>query len=201
MAKVKHTKTALKAQRDELKQFQRYLPTLQLKKQQLQLETRKIRSRMEELQTTLKSRLSEADSWIGMFAEQASFDDYLKVISIRTRSGNIAGVDIPFFEEVEFDRTTPDIFQTRAWIDDGLQLIEDTIRLESELSVLNIQLERLEDELRTTSQRVNLFEKVKIPQAKENIRTIRIFLGDQQTAAVARAKIAKGKTREREAAA
>ena len=49
------------------------------------------------------------------------------------------------------------------------------------------------DELRTTTQRVNLFEKVKIPEAKENIRIIRIFMGDQQTAAVARSKIAKGK--------
>ena len=52
----------------------------------------------------------------------------------------------------------------------------------------------LGEELRTTTQRVNLFEKVKIPEAKENIRVIRIFMGDQQTAAVARSKIAKGKS-------
>ena len=39
-------------------------------------------------------------------------------------------------------------------------------------------------ELRTTSQRVNLFEKVKIPQCRENIRVIKIAIGDEQTAAL-----------------
>ena len=33
---IKLTKNELKKQKDNLKQFQRYLPTLQLKKQQLQ---------------------------------------------------------------------------------------------------------------------------------------------------------------------
>ena len=54
----------------------------------------------------------------------------------------------------------------------------------------------LEKELRSTSQRVNLFEKVKIPEAKENIRIIGVFLGDQQTAAVVRGKISKKKLME-----
>ena len=40
MAKIKFTKTELKAQQDSLKQFVRFLPTLQLKKQQLQMEVR-----------------------------------------------------------------------------------------------------------------------------------------------------------------
>lgn len=46
-------------------------------------------------------------------------------------------------------------------------------------------------EFRITSQRVNLFEKVMIPTAKANIKKINIYLGDQQTAAVVRGKIAK----------
>ena len=55
------------------------------------------------------------------------------------------------------------------------------------------QLDLLDAELRVTSQRVNLFEKVKIPEAKENIRVIGVYLGDQQTAAVVRGKISKKK--------
>ena len=43
MAKIKLTKNELKFQRDALKRFQRYLPTLQLKKQQLQMEVRHVR--------------------------------------------------------------------------------------------------------------------------------------------------------------
>ena len=40
MAKIKLTKTELKAQTDALKRFQRFLPMLQLKKQQLVGKTR-----------------------------------------------------------------------------------------------------------------------------------------------------------------
>ena len=42
MAKIKLTKTELKAQSDALKRFQRFLPMLQLKKQQLQAEIAEI---------------------------------------------------------------------------------------------------------------------------------------------------------------
>ncbi len=51
----------------------------------------------------------------------------------------------------------------------------------------------MKQELRITTQRVNLFEKVKIPQAEEAIRRIKIFIGDQMTNAVGRSKIAKKK--------
>ena len=47
--------------------------------------------------------------------------------------------------------------------------------------MLERQYALLHEELRTTSQRVNLFEKVKIPECRENIRVIRIFLGDEQS--------------------
>jgi V/A-type H+-transporting ATPase subunit D len=54
--------------------------------------------------------------------------------------------------------------------------------------------------LRIVTQRVNLFEKVKIPESKENIRRINIYIGDQQTNSVGRSKIAKKKCELREAA-
>jgi V/A-type H+-transporting ATPase subunit D len=56
-----------------------------------------------------------------------------------------------------------------------------------------MQLDMLNRELVKTTQRINLYEKVLIPQCKENIRRIKVYLGDQQTAAVCRAKIAKAK--------
>ena len=51
----------------------------------------------------------------------------------------------------------------------------------------------MKEHIRITNQIVNLFEKIKIPQAKENIRVIQIYLGELQTAEVVRGKIAKGK--------
>ena len=104
-------------------------------------------------------------------------------------------------DALEFRRETVDLFQTAPWVDDGIRAVEKLASLRIERSIYEEQQRLLEDELRTTNQRVNLFEKVKIPEAKENIRVIRVFLGDQQTSEVARGKIAKAKTSAREDAA
>ena len=112
----------------------------------------------------------------------------------------IAGVNIPVLQDVVFKRTLPDLFDTSSWIDDGIRVLEQLTKVQIERRVLKEQHRVLSEELRTTSQRVNLFEKVKIPECQENIRVIRIFLGDMQTAEVARAKIAKGKSLQKVAA-
>jgi V/A-type H+-transporting ATPase subunit D len=65
--------------------------------------------------------------------------------------------------------------------------------LREEIATLEKGRVILARELRITTQRVNLFEKVKIPEAEEAIRRIKIFIGDQMTNAVGRSKIAKKK--------
>ncbi|MFA6835085.1 MAG: V-type ATP synthase subunit D [Fibrobacteraceae bacterium] len=194
MAKVKLTKNAMKAERDALKRFQRYLPTLQLKKQQLQLEMRTLQAKVlakREEEDTLRHNM---ESWVKLFSEKVDWSKYVSVKEVREGDGNIAGVDIPIFNGVDFNITMPDFFATPAWIDDGIRTLKNLISLRLERRVLEKQYELLSAELRTTSQRVNLFEKVKIPEAKENIRKINIFIGDQQTSGVARSKLAKAKS-------
>ena len=95
------------------------------------------------------------------------------------------------FREIHYD---PDEFP--LWVDTAVVKLQEIAGLDAEAKTLRRRAELLEQELRITSQRVNLFEKVKIPEAKENIRVIGIYLGDQQTAAVVRGKIAKNKLRE-----
>lgn len=201
MAKIKHTKNELKAQRDALKRFQRYLPTLQLKKQQLQLEVRLLEGRVEAKRAEEKALREALDAWVRLFAEPFDWSAWLKVREVRTSRGNIAGVAIPVLEALELDRAVPDLWATPSWVDDGLHTLEALLRLRVERDVLEEQHRLLAEELRTTNQRVNLFEKVKIPEAKEHIRVIRIYLGDQMTAEVARSKIAKGKSVEKSRAA
>jgi len=194
MAKVKLTKNALKAERDALKRFQRYLPTLQLKKQQLQMEIRGLQQRVETKRQEEEALLADMENWIKLFSEPVEWGNYIKVKEIRVGEGNIAGVAIPVFDGVDFDCNVPDLFDTPVWVDSGIRALEQLISIRLERRVIEEQYRLLSEELRTTNQRVNLFEKVKIPEAKENIRVVRIFLGDQQTAGVARSKIAKNKT-------
>ncbi len=200
MASIKHTKNELKTQREALRRFQRYLPTLQLKKQQLQLEVRQLEVTLEAERNAEAQDRAELAKWVRLFAEPVDWDHWLTVSDIRLEQGNIAGVAIPVLAGVDFSRQMPDLFSTPAWLDDGAEMLQRRIRRRLELQVLGEQLRRLADELRTTNQRVNLFEKVKIPEARENIRVIRIFLGDQMTAGVARSKMAKAKALEQETA-
>lgn len=197
MAKIKHTKNELKAQRDALRRFERYLPTLQLKKQQLQTEVRRLESLIEENEKKEKTIQDDLGSWIKLFSEPVDFNEYLQIEAIETEEGNIAGVNIPVLKDVRFNRSVPDLFLTASWVDDGLKVLEELIQIRAKRGVLEEQYRLLREELRTTNQRVNLFEKVKIPECREHIRVIRIFLGDQQTAEVARSKIAKGKSVEK----
>lgn len=197
MAKVKFTKNALKAQRDTLKRFQRYLPTLQLKKQQLQLEMRSLQARVMDKRAEEDALRKEMTPWIRLYADPVDWAKYISVKEVRQGEGNIAGVDIPIFNGVDFNITIPDLFETPVWIDDGIRGLQQLIALRLERRVLERQYELLSEELRTTGQRVNLFEKVKIPEAKENIRIINIFLSDQQISGVARSKLAKGKSQAR----
>jgi V/A-type H+-transporting ATPase subunit D len=192
MAKLKLTKNELKKQKDQLKMFQRYLPTLMLKKQQLQAEIRGVENRVGELRDE-KTRLDESfKSWIAVFSERGVFTpDILRITKITVREGNIAGVPIPIFDGTEFEIALYDLVRKPLWLDSAVENLKKALEIDMEARVLEEQQRRLEKELRTTTQRVNLFEKIKIPEAKGNIKKIQVYLGDQQTAAVVRGKISK----------
>lgn len=191
MAKIKLTKNELKTQKDALKRFERYLPTLILKKQQLQLVVRRIEAEIREKGHALDQMRSALDSWVAVFGEPIDLGEIVAVDSIDTSIGNIAGVDIPVFEDIRFTTSRYDLVQMPLWVDQAVLQLKEIVQLDAELTILKLQRDRLGDELRITTQRVNLFEKVKIPETKEHIRRIRIYLGDEQTAAVVRGKTAK----------
>ena len=201
MAKIKLTKTELKAQTDALKRFQRFLPMLQLKKQQLQGEIAGIAQKAEETSARERAIRSDLDRWVGLFAtDESLIAGLVKVKEVRMGSANVAGVTIPTFESIDTDVKEVDAWSTPAWIDNAVETTTQVLSLQCERAIYEEQKRLVETELQLTSQRVNLFEKVKIPECKEAIRRIKIAIGDEQTAAVSRGKIAKGRTPREEAA-
>jgi V/A-type H+-transporting ATPase subunit D len=202
MAKVKLTKTELKAQTDALKRFQRFLPMLQLKKQQLQSEIAGIIAKAEAVSAKERAVREGLDKWVGLFAtDEELLPGLVSVKDIKRGESNIAGVAIPTFESIETEVKEIDAWATPAWVDDAVEVTTQILSLQCERKVYEEQRRLITEELRQTSQRVNLFEKVKIPQCKEAIRVIKIALGDEQTAAVTRGKIAKSRAPESEVAA
>lgn len=194
MAKIKLTKNEQKVQKDALKMYNRYLPTLVLKKQQLQTEIRTIDQKAREVRAARAALEKEFDAWIAVFGEEEAFKpEMVTVKNIKKGWGNIAGVAIPIYEGADFSRGDYDLYETPLWIDMAADRMEKALSLDLEAEVLDEQVRFLSKELRTTTQRVNLFEKVKIPETKANIKKISVYLGDEQVAAVVRSKISKKK--------
>ncbi len=194
MAKIKLTKGELKRQRDCLKQYQRYLPTLQLKKQQLQME---ILHQLAALDAKSQAELAKRKSielWAGLLSDpQVDLRLWIRPKKIISGAKNVAGVELPIFEQAEFEAAEYDLFLMPLWLDTAVEALRALASLRCEIEVLGKGITILRQELRITAQRVNLFEKVKIPQTEEAIRLIKIYIGDQMANAVGRSKIAKKK--------
>ena len=196
---IKLTKNEQKVQKDNLKQFERYLPTLQLKKQQLQSVIMKENAQLEQMESDRISMIGDLDDWVAVFAENTLFekakqlDQLVQPDTVILSTENIAGVKVPKFEELTFKDISYNVDDYPLWVDTAIVKLRGIAQLDALASTQRKRVECLEKELRSTSQRVNLFEKVKIPEAKENIRVIGVYLGDQQTAAVVRGKISKKK--------
>ena len=202
MAKIKLTKNELKVQKDALKMYRRYLPTMTLKKQQLQSEIRTIEAKANQVRKEKTELEKGFEEWIAVFSEKDAFPDGIITVSnIRKGKGNIAGVDIPTFEGADFTRGDYDLYSTPLWVDMAANHMEKAMSLDLEAEVLDEQVRLLEAELLATSQRVNLFEKVKIPETQANIKKISIYMADQQVSAVVRSKISKRKIALRNAVA
>jgi len=193
--KIKLTRPELKRQRDALTRFERYLPMLKLKQQQLQLTVREVLRKRREAQEAVEAARKQIEPYRAVLADCSGVNlpQLAEPTEIKTTSANIAGVNIPVFEDVAFAVAAYSLFATPPWVDRALADHRELNRRRAEVDVFRKQYDLLQRELTKIIQRVNLFEKVEIPRAREIIRVIRIHLGDEMTAAVARAKIAKAK--------
>jgi V/A-type H+-transporting ATPase subunit D len=192
--KIKLNKNTLRDQRDALKLYEEFLPTLELRKQQLQAEVRKLVRIIEEEKQRLEERLAGAAQWSGLLGKTSTLAAHLvKIEEVMTAKGNVAGVRIPVLTDVRFAKTRYSLLATPLAIDTVVDFWKRVIKRREALKIRMKQLEMLNRELTKTTQRINLYEKVLIPECRENIRRIKVYLGDQQTAAVCRAKIAKAK--------
>lgn len=195
MGQIKFTKSELRSQQLKLTQLSRYLPTLQLKKAMLQSEVLAAAQEIEALQATYLEQKKDAESFQALLSSDQTFDllDSLSIVEIKKDYESIAGVEIPHFQDVIFAQASYSLFDQPFWFDDALMFLKGLIIAKEKVLVAQQKKKLLEQELREVSIRVNLFEKILIPRTLENIKKIKVFLGDQQLAAICQAKVAKRK--------
>ena len=195
MAELKLTKNELRAQQGRLGQLKKYLPTLQLKKAMLQAEVTEARIEIIQLQKAADDVRVRIRHCCSLLSEKTSLDPaaVVRVKEVHKRWENIAGVEVPYFDGVDFEPFEYSLFETPPWTDSVVAGLREMVGAELAIEVAEQKKAALEKELREVSIRVNLFEKVLIPRAEVNIKRIKVFLGDQELAAVCQAKVAKTK--------
>ncbi len=199
MAAIKYTKTELRQQQIRLTQLERYLPTLQLKKNLLQLEVNGVIGDLEKLIVQMNNYVSRVQSFQKLLTSPDAENLFrsCEIVQVHKKYENIAGVEIPVFEKISFEKPSYFLFDTSFWLESGIHGMQLLITNREQISIQKEKKVLLEKELREVSIRVNLFEKIMIPRTCENIKKIKIFLGDQQLAAVSQAKASKRKILQR----
>lgn len=195
MAEIKLTKNELRMQQKKLGQLNKYLPTLQQKKAMLQLEVNEARGRIESLQMEYRLTREYVDDFSPLLSDAESIDlrEAAVVLQVRKRFDNIAGVEVPCYEGIDFAEFSYMLFEAPPWVDSAILGLRKVAAAKAEVLVAEEKKVLLEKELREVSIRVNLFEKILIPRSQGNIKKIKVFLGDQELSAVSQAKVAKGK--------
>jgi len=190
-------KTTLKQQRDQAKTFKQFLPSLDLKRQQLLIALKSARQRLDDLDAEMNGLLVRLEPLYPLLGSSTiptlKISGLIAVRGVRIETENVVGTYLPVVREVDFGINDYSTMATPFWVDHLVQALQQMSRLRIEHQVGVRRFELLELAARRITQRVNLFEKVLIPQAEQNIRRIVIFLSDQERAAVVRSKISKGK--------
>ncbi|MGR8935795.1 MAG: V-type ATP synthase subunit D [Gammaproteobacteria bacterium] len=194
MAKLKLSKQSLHHQQEQLKLYKRLLPSLDLKRRQLTLETQKAQDEYAAALAALEALVTRIGTELPMLAdEQLRLQSLVVVKEYRCGEQNVVGVKLPVLEAVDYQVAKYAFLDTPPWIDLLIQRLKDakTCRLHADIAAERVEILRLQ--VRRVTQRVNLFEKILIPTAQKNIQRIRIYLGETERSAVVTSKLAKAK--------
>ncbi len=161
----------------------------------LQVEVNQAQAEIESLCTELATAHERVGKYSSLLTDRSAPDLFsaVEIIRVETGSENVAGVDIPLFQQVVFASSGYSLFDTPIWFEAAIEGIKGLLSIRERIAIAEEKKRLLEKELREVSIRVNLFEKILIPRAQGNIKKIKIFLGDQQLAAISQAKVAKKK--------
>jgi V/A-type H+-transporting ATPase subunit D len=194
MARLALSKSSLSVESRRLKTFERYLPSLDLKRRQLIAERSKAARVIAATEADISTLLKSVEEGLPMGSnEEVNIDDLVHIARLRLGEENIMGVRLPLLDDIELKRADYALLGKPEWVDNFALRMEQMLKLRVRIQVEHQRLALLAEAVRTITQRVNLFDKVLIPRTRDNIRRIQIFLADAERAAVVRAKIAKGK--------
>ena len=198
MARLSLSKSSLSNESKQLKTYERFLPSLEMKRKQLMAERGRAREHLARTEKAIEELQRRVGEQLPMLANrELELEELVKVSAVRLKEENLVGTRLPVFDGIEVTVREYGLITKPHWVDHLVRELTHMMELQVSVQVDRERMALMEAALRKVTQRVNLFDKVLIPRTRDNIRRIRIALSDMERAAVVRAKIAKGKrTRE-----
>lgn len=193
----KLNKSELTRLKNEEKIYTQFLPVLKLKQEQLQTEQIRINRKLKLLEEIYNKEIKKILKNISLFTDSSNLyniGEVLRPKKIIIDHQSLAGVNIPILKNIEFHNYFINFFDVPYWFISIIKSCKILIVQFIELKIINKQYKLISKELKKATQKVNLFEKVLIPENKYAIKKIKITLSDEQVSAVGRAKIAKNKS-------
>lgn len=194
--KFQYNKTSLQQLDKQLKIRERALPTLKNKESALRLEVEMARRKLKETGAALEEKIRGQEQDLALWNE---FDAGLvEVEDVQIGYRKLAGVRIPELRDVDFTTRDFNVFLRPKWFLEGIEHLEELMKLNIEMEVNQQKLELLEYARKKTTQKVNLYEKVQIPGYHDAIRKIKRFLEDEENLTKAAQKIVKSRQQQKE---
>jgi V/A-type H+-transporting ATPase subunit D len=193
--KVQYNKTAIQQYQRQLSIREKALPTLKSKETALRVEVKKAGDNLGRLQEDLEKLYKAMQGMMKLWVE---FPDVLYVEDTDITVKNIAGVRIPILNDVHFGLHDFSQYNQRPWVPLGIERLKEIIRLKTEIVVNQKQFDILNYARKKTTQKVNLYEKVQIPDFRDAIRKVKRYLEDKENLEKAAQKIVKERTKAKE---
>ena len=195
MAKVAMNKGALQKERDKLRLYRRVLPSLDLRRRQLTAEASRAREALAQVEVTLKQQNAVIAAQLPMLANpHIEVSGLLQIESVQLGEDNVVGVKLPVLTSLQCAVRDYSLLAKPHWVDVLVARLQEIVTLRLQIRIAAERVRRLEQAGRRATQRVNLFDKILIPQTEKTIQRIQIALGDAERAAIVRSKLAKGRS-------
>ena len=194
MARLQLNKSSLAREAKNLRTYERFLPSLDLKRQQLMAERAKAGHALAETRSEIESLRKQVGRTLPMLANMdVDLTDLANVTGVKLETENLVGTHLPIVKSVDVQVRPYALLAKPHWVDNVAAMLREMLELRIRAQVEERRVALLDAAVKTITQRVNLFDKVLIPKARANIKRIRIYLSDEEMAAVVRSKIAKRK--------
>jgi V/A-type H+-transporting ATPase subunit D len=194
MARLALNKSSLSRQQSQLKTFERFLPSLDLKRRQLLAERNKARRALQRTREAIAQYTADVGERLPMLNNnEIELRGLVRLTDIKLAEENIVGTRLPVLADIAVAVRAYPLMARPHWVDAVARELRVVLELRVRAQVEQQRLALLEAAVKTITQRVNLFEKVLIPRARGNIKRIRIYLSDAERAGVVNSKIAKRK--------